>query len=477
MSETLEQVLGKRSKMAKDMCDNILCEIDRALDGERWQRTREHLGDENEDTKKIIWQDAEQKLARIKNHEAEYFNSDDTFIYEVQKAVQVGGDVRQQHASLFELCASALASESPELPESPLARSTRSLMQTFRDVEAAKNEVEVTLMMPVSNCPITLNDMWLPEVLGFIHRDNGCFEVSPAKEYKDKFSRFHTNALAMLGLGGEVKAGHILETIDGDRDLLQKFCEIETAYRWNSALKVRLSLGRRYPLEEARQVIEDVLSTVKNEDGVKEGALKFAHLLDLNPMLKDLHLARLKLGDDAGVAFAEGLVSNSTVHTVDLVDNKFGANAGAALARVLRNGGASGLKRLLLDDNDFGASSRELVEALAAHSSLTELSLHRCRLSDEAGAAFAEGLGGNSTLDTVNLDGNCLGDVAGGALAHALRCGAASGLRTLSLLNNEDGLAKDKELQAAWDSSLARDPKKLVLYVESDIFLEDPASV
>jgi len=314
-------------------------------------------------------------------------------------------------------------------------------------------------------------------VLGFIHRDNGHFEVSPAKEYKDKFRRFRTNALAKLGLGGEVRAGDILEAIDGDRDLLKKFSEIEKDYGWNP-LKVKLSLGRRYLAEETRQMIKEALSTVKNEDGVEDGADGFAHLLDLNPMLKELDLARLELGDEAGVAFAEGLVSNSTVHTVDFVDNKFGAKTGAALARVLRRGGASGLRRLRLDDNDFGASSRELVEALVAHSSLEELSLHRCRLSDEAGAAFAQGLVGNSTLVTVNLDDNCLGDVAGAALAQALQCGAASGLRTLTLMNNDLKPAKEEELKVAWASSRAREPKDLGLYEEpSDIFLEDPASV
>jgi len=173
-------------------------------------------------------------------------------------------------------------------------------------------------------------------------------------------------------------------------------------------------------------------------------------------------LARLHLGDDAGVAFAEGLISDSTVHTVDLKNNKFGAKSGAALARVLGGRGTSGLRKMLLDDNDFGDSWKELVPALAAHRSLEELSLHRCKLSDEAGAAFAEGLVKESKLHTVNLDDNHLCGAAGAALVQALRRGAASGLCKLTLENNDLGPDAVTELKAAWANG-SRDPNELKL--------------
>eukprot|EP00445_Apocalathium_hangoei_P071318 CAMPEP_0204133150 /NCGR_PEP_ID=MMETSP0361-20130328/14930_1 /ASSEMBLY_ACC=CAM_ASM_000343 /TAXON_ID=268821 /ORGANISM="Scrippsiella Hangoei, Strain SHTV-5" /LENGTH=1005 /DNA_ID=CAMNT_0051086157 /DNA_START=36 /DNA_END=3053 /DNA_ORIENTATION=- len=463
MSETLEQVLGRRSKIAKDMCNNILFEIDRTLDGESWQRTRKHFGDAKGDTKEAIRQDAEQQLAKIKEHKAEHFNSDDTFIYEVQTAVQVGAAVRQQLSSLLERISGVLSPESPGSPVllSPLAR-CRDLARAFREVEVEEKEVEVTLtVQSPSHVPEKINHMWLPKVLGFIHRDNGRFEVSPAKQYQDEYGFFHDTA---LGLGGEVPAGRVLEAINSDRDLLKTFREMEKAFQYNHEVKVRLSLGRRYLAEEAHHLFKVALLKVKNEGGVEVGVAKLHHILDLNPELKELDLRAISLN------------GNSMVQNVDLKKNKFGAKAGAALARVLQGRGASGLRKILLDGNDFGANRKELVEALAAHRSLEELSLQCCQLSDKDVAAFAEGLVEESKLHveesklhTVNLDGNDLHAFACAALAQALQRGAASGLRTLTLVNNDLGLAE--ELQKAWAISPPdRDPNNLILSEEQSLF-------
>eukprot|EP00445_Apocalathium_hangoei_P005925 CAMPEP_0203852806 /NCGR_PEP_ID=MMETSP0359-20131031/8149_1 /ASSEMBLY_ACC=CAM_ASM_000338 /TAXON_ID=268821 /ORGANISM="Scrippsiella Hangoei, Strain SHTV-5" /LENGTH=1009 /DNA_ID=CAMNT_0050769033 /DNA_START=39 /DNA_END=3068 /DNA_ORIENTATION=- len=458
MSETLEQVLGKRSKMAKDMCDNILLEIDRTLNGESWQRTLNHFGAAKGDTKKAIREDAEQQLAKIKEYKAEHFNSDDTFLYEVQTAVQVGAAVRQQLSSLLE----RVSPESPGSAEllSPLAR-CRDLVQAFREVEVQEQEVVVTLTVTSSShVPEEINHMWLPEVLGFIHRDKGRFEVSPSKKYTDAYGDPRDTT---LGLQGEVPAGRILVAINGDRDLLKTFEKIQAAYKLKNEVKVVLTLGRRYLTEEAHQLFKDVLLKVKNEGDVEVGVWKLHHILDLNPELKELDLR------------AKGVDT-----TVDL-KNKFGAKAGAALALVLRGRGASGLRKMVLDGNDFGACWKELVEALAAHRSLEELSLQRCQLSKEDVAAFADGLVQESKLHveesklhTVNLHGNHLCAFAGTALAQALRCGAASGLRKLTLGEIDQSGAENGALETAWMESGVRVANNLCLFEDSIQFDEDP---
>lgn len=66
MSETLEQVMNKRGKMANDMCDNILSEVERDLDADRWTSLCEVLEDKDQNIKKVVKEDAKTSLAMIK---------------------------------------------------------------------------------------------------------------------------------------------------------------------------------------------------------------------------------------------------------------------------------------------------------------------------------------------------------------------------------------------------------------------------
>ena len=122
-----------------------------------------------------------------------------------------------------------------------------------------------------------------------------------------------------------------------------------------------------------------------------------------------LDVSNLSLSDAQGEAIIRSLPPS--VVSLKMVGNGFGPKTCRALAALLLESNSS-LQYLSLDDNpltSFGTSTESFFEFLAnleANTTLQTLSLHRCNIGREAGAALAKAVANNKTLTCIKIGCN-----------------------------------------------------------------------
>ena len=140
-----------------------------------------------------------------------------------------------------------------------------------------------------------------------------------------------------------------------------------------------------------------------------------------------LELARQMLDDPDDPSYTEGVLAtvemldaNRQIHTVRLAENRLGPAHAAVLAPSL-NGG-SGLSKLLVDGNQFGADGAALLAAAvgSATSHITELDLASNNVGTEGAISIAKGLVTSPTLTILSLEGNDIGSDCADAVKQAL---------------------------------------------------------
>jgi Ran GTPase-activating protein (RanGAP) involved in mRNA processing and transport len=140
-----------------------------------------------------------------------------------------------------------------------------------------------------------------------------------------------------------------------------------------------------------------------------------------------LELARQMLDDPEDPEYTEGVVAtlemldaNRQIHTARLGENRLGPAHAAVLAPAL-NGG-SGLSRLLVDGNQFGAEGASALAAAigSASAHIIELDLALNDLGDDGCIAIGKALVTSPSVTILSLEGNAIGAAGGEALKEAM---------------------------------------------------------
>ncbi|KAK3250001.1 hypothetical protein CYMTET_40594 [Cymbomonas tetramitiformis] len=221
------------------------------------------------------------------------------------------------------------------------------------------------------------------------------------------------------------------------------------------------------------------VALIQNEKGVFNGSLNTLTLTkgaDLpvgglrRNELTELHLGDESLGDEDAIVLGALLVSNNSVNTLNLIDNRIGPKGAKALAVALTPNAEgvfnTSLNTLHLAGNFIGPeAAKALAVALTPNAegvfntSLNTLDLGCNDIGDEGAKALAIALTPNAegvfntSLKTLHLYGNRIGDEGAKALAVALTPNAEgvfnTSLNTLNLECNEIGSEGAKALAVA----------------------------
>lgn len=185
------------------------------------------------------------------------------------------------------------------------------------------------------------------------------------------------------------------------------------------------------------------LGVCVNSDIGGEWGLALASNLTTNTSLTELNLYDAGLDDGAGAALFAALAENRKLQKLRVGMNGLGEASCLAMTRALR--GMSALRVLSLDGNqplgDAGSSMTDVFKAVRASTSLQELDLEKCRLTEAHAAGIAlmlKGVQPNQGLRCLNLARNGkLGEQGWRLIAEALASNGA--LRRLILFQNKLG--------------------------------------
>jgi len=154
---------------------------------------------------------------------------------------------------------------------------------------------------------------------------------------------------------------------------------------------------------------------------MEEGTLHFARALAANHTLRALRFGKHALRDaGAETLVAYGLVTNTTLTSLDLRCNSMSEVAGSSLARLLMENGT--ITSLVLSSNrlrDAGAAA--VAAALPHNCSLTHLDLSSNSVEEKGLLALADGVRANSTLRSLRLWGNAFAPMASAAWLQLVR--------------------------------------------------------
>lgn len=190
--------------------------------------------------------------------------------------------------------------------------------------------------------------------------------------------------------------------------------------------------------------------------GIRDrGAELLMGSLEINRSLTSLNLESNLLGDD-GVSFlAKGVLAGSRILTLCLGDNCFGPEGCKVIAEMLKQ--SLTLTSLMLRNSCFNDAAQHLSEALSRNAALTSLDLSFNKLDGDFADAFVQGLAQNTTLRSLRLQGNNLGDQ--GARSFAWLLGNRQSLTSLNLCQNS--LSDDAAI--AFSENLALNTSLLTL--------------
>lgn len=148
------------------------------------------------------------------------------------------------------------------------------------------------------------------------------------------------------------------------------------------------------------------VENVKNECGESTAVDVSEWLGKFDETTCSLDVSNLSLSDAQGEAIIRSLPSS--VVSLEMVGNGFGPKTCRALAALLLESNSS-LQYLSLDDNpltSFGTCTESFFELVEANTTLQTLSLHRCNIGREAGAALAKAVANNKTLTCIKAGYN-----------------------------------------------------------------------
>ena len=160
-----------------------------------------------------------------------------------------------------------------------------------------------------------------------------------------------------------------------------------------------------------------------------------ARVLGKQLNLTRLHLKEKKM-DDFIFCFSKALAANSSLTNLSLISSSIGDSGAASISQILKDN--SSLTDLNLRFNEICASgAASLAEALEGNISLTNLDLSWNSIGLSGAASLAEALEANSSLTKLNLCGNDIGNTGAAPLSQALK--ASRSLTHLNLSGNKIG--------------------------------------
>ncbi|XP_068717233.1 NLR family CARD domain-containing protein 3-like [Montipora capricornis] len=128
---------------------------------------------------------------------------------------------------------------------------------------------------------------------------------------------------------------------------------------------------------------------------------------------------RQQIGDSSAAILAHAMAANSTVTELTLKYNGIGDSGAAALAKAVEIN--STLTTLNLPSNRIGAAGAPtLAKAVENNSTLTKLYLKSNKIGDSGAAALAQAMGVNSALAELDLSYNGICDSGAAAMAEAV---------------------------------------------------------
>ncbi|RNF00400.1 ribonuclease inhibitor-like protein [Trypanosoma conorhini] len=171
--------------------------------------------------------------------------------------------------------------------------------------------------------------------------------------------------------------------------------------------------------------------------------LGYAGIETLAPVLETtcithLSLQRNALGDSGGMVLFQAIAAaiengEERIEFLNLEANNLGEKTAKAMQRVLSS--SATLKKLRLSSNNFGGSSKHIMEGLAENKSLLSITLSFCGIRETDGAAIGAALAANSTLQNLDLSNNKLKDAGSKRIAEAMKTN--EGLLSLNLACNK----------------------------------------
>ncbi|KEG13741.1 putative ribonuclease inhibitor-like protein [Trypanosoma grayi] len=176
---------------------------------------------------------------------------------------------------------------------------------------------------------------------------------------------------------------------------------------------------------------------------VSINGLGYAGSKVLSPVLETscithLSLQRNSLTDKGGLVLFRAIsnaISNGEdrIEFLNLETNDLGEKTAAEMQRVLA--ASSAMKQLRISSNNFGASSKYIMDGVAESKSLRSLHMAFCEIRETDGAPFGNALTVNSTLQVLDLSNNKLKDAAAKCIAEAMKTN--EGLVSLNLSCNK----------------------------------------
>ncbi|RNF03985.1 ribonuclease inhibitor-like protein [Trypanosoma rangeli] len=171
--------------------------------------------------------------------------------------------------------------------------------------------------------------------------------------------------------------------------------------------------------------------------------LGYAGIETLAPVLETtcithLSLQRNAMGDNGGMVLFEAIAAaiengEERIEFLNLETNDLGEKTAKAIQRVLAS--STTLKKLRLSSNNFGESSKHIMEGLAENKCLLLITLSFCGIRETDGAAIGAALTANNTLQHLDLSNNKLKDAGSKCILEAMKTN--EGLLSLNLACNK----------------------------------------
>lgn len=425
---TIDQVLTKRHKVIKDMCENLKSEAERELGGEAWEAYFAEV----------------QNLAALE-HDDEVPCDDDNF-FELQRKERLRHkrlpqrirEVQRRIDAAQDAASAKLVSRAAERFKAPVVAQPRGIGRAAELFGA-----------PVLQQARQLRDSLKRLVLDNANNKLDAITSREAGEFNSD-EVLQAAIREALEVAADVRV-HRARALEAAAQVLGEASRQPAERKIARAIHMMMEL----PESEARERVMELVSE-GTADQVSLGPIAsalqrflvlYGHLIG-----KKLELSDKNMGQGAACALSKFLVSNATLEELRLDYNPglgkedlgsvalagalqvnrtlkqlrlggcgISAAGAAALAGALHSNAS--LEELHLSVNpDVGeAGAAALGEALRANRVLKVLWLSSCGVGDDGARALAAGLRGNHTLETLGLAGNpLLGEEGAAALAVAL---------------------------------------------------------
>lgn len=158
--------------------------------------------------------------------------------------------------------------------------------------------------------------------------------------------------------------------------------------------------------------------------------------LEGHPSLKELNLAKNKLGEHGIKKLCLGLAKNTVLERLNVAFNGVGGRGASAVATLLKVK-SSNLRNVVLYGNFMGIEgARFIASALAENTKLTEIDLGMNRIRVKGTLAVAGALGVNNTLQVLRLKYNFINDGSAMELVRTLLGNKECALKKVALAGN-----------------------------------------